>query len=87
MRNRGQFGTLTRAIKDHERAQELAAVILASECGVKHVPGSRTECPKCKQEPPRPQFHSTNSDYICDRCGQKLRMHSTGNYYCPIPLR
>ena len=32
---------------------------------------------------PRPQFHCSNPDGICDRCGQKFSSHETGNYFCP----
>lgn len=54
MKSRGRFGTLHRAVKDHERKQTqanmVAAAILAAECGERHDLGSRTDlCPKCQQ--------------------------------------
>jgi hypothetical protein len=51
-RSRGSFGTLTRAIIEHQRTERLAAALLAEECGKPgyHHPGERTDlCPKCQQ--------------------------------------
>jgi hypothetical protein len=48
-RNKGQFGTAHRSVKDHEATLRLAAQILATECGTKHKLGERTDlCPKCR---------------------------------------
>lgn len=49
--NSGHFGTATRAIADHRKTLEQAALILEAEHGTKHQPGTRTDlCPKCKAE-------------------------------------
>lgn len=38
-----------RAIYEHQRAQELAARILETECGTVHETGTRADlCPKCQ---------------------------------------
>jgi hypothetical protein len=51
-RNRGQFGTASRAITDHARAQRQAALILEVEhVAKKHAPGTRTDlCPRCQDD-------------------------------------
>jgi hypothetical protein len=51
-RNRGQFGTASRAITEHARAQRQAALILEVEhVARKHAPGTRLDlCPRCQAE-------------------------------------
>lgn len=52
-RNRGQFGTASRAVTEHYKTLALAAEILAAEHGVRHEAGARTDlCPKCKKPEP-----------------------------------
>jgi len=47
--NSGHFGTATRAIADHYKTLEQAAVILEAEHGTKHAAGARADlCPRCK---------------------------------------
>lgn len=48
-RNPGHFGTATRAIADHYKTLEQAALILQAEHGTKHEAGQRADlCPRCK---------------------------------------
>jgi hypothetical protein len=50
-RNRGHFGTASRAVTDHYRTLEQAALILEGEHGKRHQPGERPDlCPKCARE-------------------------------------
>ncbi|MGH2997671.1 MAG: hypothetical protein ACRDNM_00065 [Gaiellaceae bacterium] len=52
--SRGRWGRgwdvgIRKAISEHERALDLAAPILAQECGTRHEPGARADlCPKCQ---------------------------------------
>lgn len=52
MRNRGQFGTASRAVTDHYRILDRAREILEAEHGKSgHTPGSRPEmCGHCAKE-------------------------------------
>jgi hypothetical protein len=33
----------------------------------------------------RKQFHCSNTSNLCDHCGKAMCLHSTGDYYCPLP--
>ena len=55
-RNRGQFGTIDRALTDHFKTKLLASEILAREHGIRHEPGTRADlCPHCQKQRAAPQ--------------------------------
>ena len=48
---RGWEVGVRKAIWQHEKAREQAALILADEHGTRHEPGTRTDlCPKCQED-------------------------------------
>lgn len=52
---RGWTVGINKSIAEHERAERLAAPILADEHGVRHAAGSRADlCPKCQAPPYEP---------------------------------